>query len=150
MKTIDLTEDFGGHVVLWAKNWYTGEGCKDRTLERLNEVMNEWAGITGVPLGTRDVLRVVMNTAKTLGVTNEDVVESLMLKAAVENKRYTSYHVQVTDQISIASLVEVYVSQIQSARTKDLVLLPKLLPGLKEKYNLKGREGVDYFTAKES
>jgi hypothetical protein len=135
MKTIDLTNKFEGHVVLWAKHHY-GE----RTLERLYEMQREWSGMTDkwTPF-PKDVLLLIREAADLLGINGRQVVESVTYKFWMDNDKMTTYHVGMKDSITLESLIMAYANAIESARVRgeDLeVKLPNLLHDMKYKYEL--------------
>lgn len=139
MKTIDLSknESLEGHIVLWAKGWYGRHPDMKKVLE---EVLREYTGMADdYNWGPKSALDMLSRTADLLGIKGSAVTDSFLRQASYESDRLTSYHVGWESEITPMSLFYALMSEINIAvvNTEHIkVLLPDLLPGMKEKYRL--------------
>ena len=130
MKTVDLSKSLTGHVVLWAKGWYS-QGLPI-TLERLNEVMVEYSALPkNFQLGMKQATDLIAEAATEIGVTPKEIADSFLRRAATT----TTYTDKVTVQTFLWSMVGV-IGAAYTNNSKIKVKLPALLPGMKKRYDL--------------
>lgn len=144
MKTIiDASTDFSGHVILWAKGWYGGRSKGGHpSYERLDEVLREWSGLSDdYTSGPKRMLTMVAEVAEELRVRWPGVMDEVTRQCSLHDKSSfkTSYHVGWNDQITQVDILNAISSSIGICKTNSenfVVRLPRILPGLKKKYDL--------------